>query len=444
MRSIGLDIHRDFCEVAIAEGGRVRAAGRIGTAPAEIEAFAGGLRPDDSVTLEATGNALAIVRILEPHVRVVLANPKATKAATRLRAKTDRIDARTLAQLLAGGFLPEVWVGGEATHALRRRVGRRVHLVRQRTKAKNQVHAVLLRNLAGRPPVSDVFGTRGRAWLERLVLPADERETLEACLRTVDFLDAEVTALDRALAPLVLGSPDMRRLLTLPGVSAMTAATLIGVIGDIGRFPTPGQLVAYFGLDPRVRQSGNEPARHGRISKQGASEARHVLVEAAWVATRTAGPLRVFAHRLAARRGWNIAIVAVARKLTVIVWHMLTHGEDYAFTRPILVRAKLREIELRSGAPRAKGRSIGVAPTVAERQLERELAAAAEVAYERLVKDWVPSRKQVREPQAGRASHDALRQPARQGSAPTLHFGPANLPHHLDYASDPGPRQDGT
>lgn len=151
MRAIGLDIHRDFCEVAIAEEGRVRAAGRIGTAPAEIEAFAGGLRPDDTVTLEATGNALAIARLIEPHARVVLANPKATKAATRLRAKTDRIDARTLAQLLASGFLPEVWTGDEATHALRRRTGRRVHLVRQRTKAKNQVHAVLLRNLAGRP-----------------------------------------------------------------------------------------------------------------------------------------------------------------------------------------------------------------------------------------------------------------------------------------------------
>ena len=79
----GLDIHRDFWEVAIAEEGRVRAAGRIGTAPAEIEAVASGLRPGDTVTLEATGNALAIVRILEPHVRVVLANPKATKAATR-------------------------------------------------------------------------------------------------------------------------------------------------------------------------------------------------------------------------------------------------------------------------------------------------------------------------------------------------------------------------
>ena len=444
MRSIGLDIHRDFCEVAIAEAGRIRAAGRIGTAPAEIEAFAGGLRADDVVTLEATGNALAIARLLEPHVRVVLANPKATKAATRLRAKTDRIDARTLAQLLAGGFLPEVWIGDEATHVLRRRVGRRAHLVKQRTQAKNQVHAVLLRNLAGCPPVSDVFGTRGRDWLGRLVLPPDERETLEACLRQVDFLDAEVAQLDRILGALVLGSPDMRRLLTLPGVSATTAATLIGVIGDIGRFPTPGHLVAYLGLDPRVRQSGNEPARHGRISKQGASEARHVLVEAAWVATRTTGPLRAFAHRLAARRGPNIAVVAVARKLVVIAWHMLTRDQDYAFARPILVRAKLREIELRAGAERQQGRALGLAATEAERRLERELAAQAELAYQRLVADWVPIKRKVREPQAGRASHDAERQPARQGSAPTLRFGSASLPHQHDYAPGPSSRQDET
>ena len=119
MRAIGLDIHRDFCEVAIAEEGRVRAAGRVGTAPAEIEAFARDLGPGDTVTLEATGNALAIARILERHVRVVLANPKATKAATRLRAKTDGSTPGRSPSCSPAGFLPEVWVGGEATHALR-------------------------------------------------------------------------------------------------------------------------------------------------------------------------------------------------------------------------------------------------------------------------------------------------------------------------------------
>jgi transposase len=387
MRAIGLDIHRGFCEVAIAEDGRVRPSRRVGTAPDELEVFAAGLAPDDVVTLEATGNAAAIARILAPHARVVLANPKATKAATRLRAKTDRIDARTLAQLLASGFLPEVWMPDEATATLRRQVSRRAHLVKQRTKAKNQVHAALIRNLVGRAPVSDLFGRRGRAWLAEVVLPADEREGVEASLRAVDFLDVEVARLDVILAAAVLGSADMRRLMTLPGVSATTAATLAAVIGDVRRFPAPGRLVAYLGLDPRVSQSGDEVARHGRISKQGASVARQVLVEAAWVASRAPGPLRAFTQRVAARRGWNVAIVAVARKLAVLAWHLLSRREEYAYGRPSRHRAKLRMLELRTGARRSQGRSIGVTGSEAERRLELERAEQAETAYRRLVAD---------------------------------------------------------
>ncbi len=385
MRAIGLDVHRGFCEVAIAEDGQVRPARRIGTEPAELEAFAAGLGPNDVVTLEATGNAVAIARILEPRVRVVLANPKATKAATRLRAKTDRIDARTLAQLLASGFLPDVWMPDEATAALRRQVSRRAHLVKQRTKAKNQVHAALIRNLVGRPPASDLFGRRGRVWLAGVELPTDERDGVEASLRAVDFLDAEVARVDVVLAKAVLASPDMRRLMTLPGVSGTTAATLVAVIGDPRRFPGPGSLVAYLGLDPRVNQSGEDAARHGRISKQGASVARQVLVEAAWVASRMPGPLRSFAQRIAARRGWNVAIVAVARKLAVIAWHLLRRGEEYAYGRPSRLRLKLRQLELRTGAEPRKGHQIGVASTDAERRLERERAEQAEAAYRRLV-----------------------------------------------------------
>ena len=79
----------------------------------------------------------------------------------------------------------------------------------------------------------------------------------------------------------MLASTEMRRLLTLPGVNFVTAAALLAAIGEIRRFPTARQLVSYLGLDPRVSQSGSEPARHGRISKQGPGETRHVLVEAA-------------------------------------------------------------------------------------------------------------------------------------------------------------------
>jgi transposase len=415
MRFIALDVHRDFCEVAIAEGGQVRLAGRVETTPTRLELFAQSLGADDQVVLEATGNALAIARVVKPHVaRVVLANPKAVKGATQT-AKTDKLDACTLAKLLAAGFLPEVWTPDERVRALRRRISRRAQLVRQRTREKNQIHAILIRNLKARPPVTDLFGVQGRKWLSEQGLPDDEREMVDACLRGIDFLDREVAAIDRALAELVLASREMRRLMTLPGVSFVTAAGLLAAIGDAKRFPTARHLVSYLGLDPRVRQSGSEPARHGRISKQGPGEARHVLVEAAWHAARTAGPLRAFAERVAARRGANVATVAAARKLAVIAWHMLTRGEDYAFVRPSLVREKIRRLELMVGAERRQGRRnlVRVFATSEQHRLEKELAAQAELAYRRLMVDWKAQSRKGTGAAPGRASSAA-----RQGTAP--------------------------
>jgi transposase len=421
MRFIALDVHRDFCEVAIVEGDQVRRAGRIETTPATLELFAQSLGADDELVLEATGNAVAIARIIEPHVsRVVLANPKAVKGATQT-AKTDKLDARTLARLLAAGFLPEVWTPDEQTRVLRRRISRRAQLVRQRTREKNQVHAILIRNLKQRSPATDAFGAAGRRWLAAQDLPADEREMVEACLRGIDHLDREVAVIDRALAELVLGSPELRRLLTLPGVNVVTACALLGAIGDIRRFPTARHLVSYLGLDPKVRQSGSEPARHGRISKQGPGETRHVLVEAAWHAARTTGPLRAFHERVASRRGGNVATVAVARKLVVIAWHMLSRGEDYAFARPSLVREKLRRLELMTGAEQRKGKRnpVRVFATREQHQLDKELAAQAELAYRRLVQDWQPTINKGAGAAPGRAScGPSSGQAARQETAP--------------------------
>jgi len=274
VRSIGIDAHRDFCEIAIAEAGAVRAAGRVATDPKMLALFAQSLSPSDEVAIEATANALAIARILEPHVRrVVLVNPKAVRETAR-RAKTDRIDAKALAQLLAVGFFDRVWAPDEAARARRRLVSRRGMLVRQRTREKNQIHAALHRNLVSRAPVSDLFGVKGRRWLDEQVprLPLDEQLTVAGCRRQLEVIEGEIAALDRVLAGDALSDPDALRLMTLPGVGPVTAIALLGAIGDVGRFATPRHLVGYLGLDPRVRQSGNEPAKHGRISKQGPGE----------------------------------------------------------------------------------------------------------------------------------------------------------------------------
>jgi transposase len=393
MRSIALDVHRSFCEVAIQEGGELRSSGRIKTNVADLELFAQSLGADDQVALEASGPALAIARILEPHVgRVVVANTRKVRAIAEAKVKTDKVDARALCELLAAGFLPSVFKPDEWTRALRRRLGRRAQLVRSRTRAKNELHAALARNLKGRPPVSDVFGKGGRAWLSELELPADERETVDGCLRQVDFLDREVGAIERELAGQALSSDDIRRLMTVPGVSLVSAATFVAVVGDVTRFATPKKLVSYMGLDPKVRQSGETPARHGRISKQGSPEARHMLCEAAWVAVRTPGPLRAFYERVKVRRGAQIALVATARKLSVLFWHLLMRGEDYAFGRPALTRRKLRALELKVDNGRRRGKHSGprVHESRKDRERERDFAEQSEIAYRRLVRDWQP------------------------------------------------------
>ena len=420
MRAIGIDVHRDFCEVAISEGGQLRSAGRVPSTPADLELLAQSLGPDDEVALETTGNALAIARILGPHVsRVVVASAKELHAISGAKAKTDRRDARTLAKLLAGGLLEGTWLPDEEVRALRRQMARRAQLVRQRSRLKNEVHAALYRNLAGAAPASDLFGAAGRRWLEELELPADERETVEGCLRVLDFLGAEVERLERSIARYALGSSEIRRLVTIPGVSLITAATLVAVIGDVSRFASARKLVGYLGLDPRVRQSGSSPARMGHISKEGAAAARRVLCEAAHATMRTPGPLRAFGQRVDARRGAQVAVVAVARKLASLAWRLLTSGEDYAYASPSRVALKLRRIELRAGEPQRSGRSA--VTLAAQREREREIALAAERAYRRLVADrQATASKRAAGAAGGRASSQVLEGPssAADASAP--------------------------
>jgi transposase len=388
VRSIGLDVHRDFCEVAIVEAGEVRSAGRIETTPATLELFAQSLCASDRVVLEVTGNAWEIARILEPHVGEVLVVHPGDTGIRQARAKTDRLDARALAKLLAAGSLDGLWMPDEQTRALRRRLARRSQLVRARTRAKNECHAALVRRLIKKPAVSDLFGLGGREWLRELELPVEERETVDGCLREIEFLDQEIAEVEKQVARDALISPQIERLMTVPGVNVIVAATFLAAVGDINRFPGQRQLVGYLGLDPRVRQSGNSPATHGRISKQGSASARHALVEGAWSVVRQPGPLHAFYQRIRARRGHQVAVVAAARKLACLFWCMLTRGEDYAFGQPSLTKKKLRRLELKAGAERGQVKPGIWAANKAIRTAERELAHQAELAYQRTVADW--------------------------------------------------------
>jgi transposase len=391
-RVIGMDIHRTFAEVVFWEAGKLRPAGRVSMTRAGLEGFGRSLGKEDEVVVEATGNAMAVVRVLSPYVgQVIVANPLQVKAIAHAHVKTDKIDAGVLASLRAADFLPEIWLPDAETERRRRLVARRNQVVRHRTRIKNEVHAILHAHLIPPCPHAELFGRLGRVWLSRQVVPEDERAAIDRHLRELDRLGEDLSVLDREIAQATVDDPAIKRLLTITGVNLIVAAGLVAAIGDVRRFRNPEKLVSYVGLNPRVRQSGLGLAQHGRISKRGRSHARAMLVEAAWAAAKAPGPLRAFFLRIRARRGHQIAAVAVARKLAVLCWHLLTKNTDYQWARPALVANKVRSMELQAGQPTRKGNKRGAAYAYNVKELrdrEIEIARHAEQAYERFVSQW--------------------------------------------------------
>ncbi|MGY3690173.1 transposase [Bradyrhizobium sp. USDA 3240] len=294
-RVIGIDVRRTFGEMVVWEDGRLRHAGRIDMTRTALEGFDKTLLASDEVVVEATANSMGVSRVLAPFVaRVIVANPLQVKAIAQAHVKTDKIDAGTLASLQAAGYVPQIWTPDAETERKRRLVARRYQVVRHRTRLKNEVHSILHAHLIPKCPHADLFNGRGRAWLAAQPLPDDERAAIDRHVRELDRLAEDLALLDREIAQDAIDDSAVNRLMTITGVNLAVAAGIVAAIGDISRFNGPQKLVSYFGLNPRVRQSGLGAAHHGRISKIGRSHARAMLVEAAWAAAKAPGPLHAF------------------------------------------------------------------------------------------------------------------------------------------------------
>src|SRR4051812_25642528 len=304
----------------------------------------------------------------------------------------------------------------ERIRAMRRRLARRAQLVRARSRAKNEIHAVLMRCLKDAPGGVGSVRRQGAGLAGRAAAGA-----LRARDGRLSFLDTEIAEVEKPIAVEALSWPEVKRLMTVPGVNVIVAATFMAAVGDIRRFGDRRKLTAYLGLDPRVRQSGVGPATPGHISKQGSSSARHALVEASWSTVRPVRPIAGFYQRIKARRGHSIAIVASARKLACLFWCLLTRGEDYAFAQPSLTTKKMRRLELAAGAPRRQGGRDVWSTNTAMRTAERDLALQAQRAYERTVADWQAAApaKVGASATPGRASQQPSKgQAARQTTSP--------------------------
>jgi transposase len=331
MIHVGVDLHQRFCYMTALEArGKVVQAGAVANETTALRRYFRQFRGQAvQVAVEACGFWPAFREVVEAQVeRLVLVHPQRVKAIASAKLKNDRVDSATLAHLLRCDLLPESWKADGATQARRQQVRLRATLVRQRTRLKNQVHAVLhQRGL--RSPVSDLFGRRGRQWLAQVKLPATGRETVQTCLRMIDHYSEEIQKQNLQLREKAKADPRVPRLMTIPGIGEVSAMLLLAEIGDIGRFADKQALCSYAGLVPRVRESAGKAAR-GRITRQGSPWLRWILVEAAQVATRSSPAARRYYARLLRRKHQHVARVALARKLLCAVYALLHDGVEFA------------------------------------------------------------------------------------------------------------------
>jgi transposase len=327
MIHVGVDLHQRFCYMTALEArGKMLQAGPVSNERLALRKYFrqfGG--QEVQVAVEACGFWPAFREVVEPEVkRLVLVHPQRVKAIASAKLKNDRVDSATLAHLLRCDLLPESWKADRETQGRRQQVRLRATLVRQRTRLKNQVHAVLHQQ-GLRSPVTDLFGKRGRLWLAGVKLPAQARESVNVCLRLLDGYSQEIQKQNLQLSEKARQDKRAAWLMTIPGIGECSAMMLLAEIGYIGRFRDKEGLCSYAGLVPRVRESAGKAARSG-ITRQGSSWMRWIMVEAAQVATRSSPAARRYYERLLRKKHKHVARVALARKLLIAVYALLHDG----------------------------------------------------------------------------------------------------------------------
>lgn len=332
MLNIGLDLHKRETQVCgVDEAGRLQFERRIPTTRPALTHLLGGQVPA-RLLLEAGTESEWVAQHLEGlgH-EVIVADPNfAPMYATRQRAvKTDRRDARSLAEACRLGAYRVVHRRSARQQAVSAELAVRESLVRTRTRTINLLRA-LLRQQGLRLPSGDADQVLPR--LARVELPPPLAATLGPVLHLLRPLQAELRAADARVAALAASDPAARHLDLVPGIGPVTAAAFVAALDDVTRFRSAHQVEAYLGLSPRERSSGERQQR-GAITKQGNTRVRWLLVEAAWRVRRSRhpahAPLRAWAARIEARRGRRIAVVALARRLAGILYALWRDGSPY-------------------------------------------------------------------------------------------------------------------
>ncbi|MBI4759809.1 MAG: IS110 family transposase [Chloroflexota bacterium] len=326
-RYVALDLHKEYVMV-----GAMNAAQEWALRPRKVEMSrfrswaASNLQSGDAVVLETTTNVWDIYDIVAPLVtRVVVAHAGAVRQIAEARVKTDGEDIKRLLRLLIADIVPEVWVPPAHVRELRGLISYRNRLIKTSTMARNRLQSLIHRHNLQLPKGE----LTNAAWWESQPLNGLEKMQVRQELALLNQVEQSKAELETELAKMSLGKTwgkSAAHLLQLPGLGLIVTMTVLAAIGDIRRFESPKCLVGYAGLGAGIHQSGKEHKDKG-ITKSGRKELRWALIEAAWRAVRSSPLWEGRFRELAKRRGERKAIVAIARKLLVTIWYVLTREQ---------------------------------------------------------------------------------------------------------------------
>jgi transposase len=347
---IAFDSHKHYTwvEQERVKSGRLRRY-RLEHAPGAIRRALAGCRPGTPVALEATANWYWIVDEIEQAGLVPrLVHPRKAKLMMGMINKTDKLDAHGLNRLQRNGTLPTVWIPPGPLREWRELTRTRVVLVRQQTRWKNRLTATLAKYGVPASEYSDPYGKGARPELQARIerLPEQARWVSQCMLAQLDSLSAQIAQFEQRLRALIRVTPEMQRLMSLPGVGVILAATLALEIGDIGRFPSAEHLASYAGTTPRVHASGDH-TRYGRTRPDVNRTLKWALAEAgnSVALNHSRFPERHVSQlyrRVCERKGHSKAIGAVARHLAEAAFHLVSQAQFYQ--DPALSAGRTREV----------------------------------------------------------------------------------------------------
>lgn len=330
---VGVDNHKKFSYLSVMdEKGIVVKEGKVVNTKEAVNRFLGKeYTKDTSAVLEAGRNWTVMYDWLEEQLDdVTLAHPMKVKAIAEAKIKTDKIDAKTLAHLLRCDLIPEAYVCNKEARITKNILRQRMFLVKLSTMVKNRIHLIIDRHpeIKGQIDPSDLFGKQGLEWLKLVVLPKDDRKILDGEIELLEYLRQRIESSDHWIVQLGKDNTAVKLLMTIPGIGKFFALLIATEIDDITRFRDNKKFASYAGLIPSVHASADKRF-YGRIIGHSNKYLRWAFIEAVWPAIRKDLPLRELYESLKARKGANKAKVAVARRLAIIAYSVLSQKRTY-------------------------------------------------------------------------------------------------------------------